>query len=78
MVMVIQKLFQLWKMIKVQKYPSKSMNVLFTARKGLGNIFKRKKKDVKELGGEGRLTDAEIDQIQILAFYTKTLGTLIK
>lgn len=54
------------------------MNVLFTARKGLGNIFKRKKKDVKELGGEGRLTDAEIDQIQILAFYTKTLGTLIK
>ena len=30
------------------------MNILVTARKGLGNIFKRKKKDVKELGGEGR------------------------
>ena len=46
--------------------------------KGQETSSNEKKKDVKELGGEGRLTDAEIDQIQILAFYTKTLGTLIK
>ena len=54
------------------------MDVLVTARKGLGHIFKRKKKDAKDLGGEGRLTDAEIDKIQILAFCTKTFGTLIE
>ena len=38
---------------------------------------KEKKKDAKDLGREGRLTDAEIDKIQVLAFCTKTFGTLI-
>ena len=63
MVMVIQKLLQPWKMLTGHKSLSKSANVVVTARKGLGNVFKREK-DVKRLGGKGRLTDAKIDTLQ--------------
>ena len=39
------------------------MNILVTTKKGLGHIFERKK-DIKKLGGKGRLTDTKTDTLQ--------------
>ena len=40
--MVIQKLFQSWKTLTVQKSFLKSMDVLVATKKGLGHVFERR------------------------------------
>ena len=77
--MVIQKLFQSWKMLTVQKSFLKNMDVLVATKKGLGHVFERKK-DVKRFGGKDHLTDAKIDTLQNYfdIAMRQTLGLLTK
>ena len=77
--MVIQKLFQSWKTLTVQKSFLKSMDVLVATKKGLGHVFERKK-DVKRFGGKDHLTDAKIDTLQNYfdIAMRQTLGSLTK